>query len=139
MRKVLSLLMFLTLTFAASSQFIYNPAPMAQQMFQGVQFIYTPSANNSTVTNTPAQPAQTYTPAQPQNSTSTYNYESSKRDNLNRVAGETCQSCKGTGKCHACNGTKVAHSFGNSYQCNVCDANGNCPVCHGTGKTAWNR
>lgn len=61
------------------------------------------------------------------------------RNNLNRTVGEDCSSCGGSGKCHACNGTKVASSFGNTYKCTVCDANGNCPVCHGTGKASWNR
>lgn len=67
------------------------------------------------------------------------NRQERNRNNLNRTAGEDCRSCGGSGKCHACNGTKVASSFGNTYKCTVCDANGNCPVCHGTGKTSWNR
>lgn len=66
-------------------------------------------------------------------------YQQRKRDTLNRTVGEDCISCKGTGKCNACNGTKVAHGFGNSYKCNICNENGDCSVCHGTGKTPWNR
>lgn len=136
MRKIIALVMFLSLTLAASAQFIYNPTPppasMAKQMFENVQFIYNPTPNVGVVQSAPA-------PAPVQNANSNQNYQETKRDNLNRGYGETCHSCKGTGKCHACNGTKVAHSFGNSYTCNVCDSQGNCPVCHGTGKTAWNR
>ena len=66
-------------------------------------------------------------------------YEQRKKDILNRTAGEACLTCKGTGKCHACNGTKVAHGFGNSYTCNLCNANGDCPTCNGTKVTPWNR
>ena len=65
--------------------------------------------------------------------------EESRRDVLNRTAGEVCQHCKGTGKCPACNGTKVASGFGNTYKCTVCNENGDCPVCHGTKVTSWNR
>ncbi len=136
MRKIITLFMSLSLTLAASAQFIFNPtpppAPMAKQMFENVQFIYNPTPNVGVVQSAPAS-------APVQKANSNQNYQETKRDNLNRVAGETCQSCKGTGKCHACNGTKVAHSYGNSYTCNVCDSQGNCSVCHGTGKTHWNR
>lgn len=66
-------------------------------------------------------------------------HEAEKRDLLNRTVGEYCQACKGTGKCHACNGTKIASSFGNTYPCNICDKDGNCSACGGTGKTSWNR
>lgn len=66
-------------------------------------------------------------------------YKQRRRETLNRTVGEKCTSCKGTGKCNACNGTKIAHGFGLEYKCTVCDVNGNCPVCHGTGKTSWNR
>lgn len=67
------------------------------------------------------------------------NHEQEKRDILNKTVGENCGACKGSGKCHACNGTKVAHSMGNTYTCTVCDRNGNCGACNGTGKTLWNR
>lgn len=82
------------------------------------------------------------------NTNSTYNsddcgnrvdYKKRKQESLNRTVGEKCTHCKGSGKCPACNGTKVAHSYGNSYKCTVCNVNGACPVCNGTGKTPWNR
>lgn len=65
--------------------------------------------------------------------------EQQRVDNLNRVAGEACLTCKGTGKCPTCNGTKVTHSFGNTYKCNVCNANGDCPSCNGAKVASWNR
>lgn len=132
MRRIISLALFLTLALIASAQFIYNPAPMAQKMFENVQFIYTPTPNVGVIQSVPTQ-------VPVQNNNASYNHETTKRDNLNRVAGEVCPSCHGTGKCHACNGTKVAHGNGLTYTCTVCDSQGNCPVCHGTGKTAWNR
>lgn len=67
------------------------------------------------------------------------NHEQEKRDILNKTVGENCGACKGSGKCRACNGTKVAHSMGNTYTCTACDKNGNCGACNGTGKTLWNR
>lgn len=134
MKKLLTFALLLCVSIAVSAQFIYNPAPMAQKMFENTQFIYTPTNNVGTVQSAPAP-----SPSQTQNSATNNSYENTKRDNLNRTAGELCPSCKGSGKCHACNGTKVAHSYGNAYQCNVCDHNGNCSVCHGTGKAAWNR
>ena len=72
-------------------------------------------------------------------STTMRDHEAEKRDILNQTVGEDCPACKGSGKCSACNGTKVAHSFGNTYECTVCDQYGNCSVCQGTGKTSWNR
>lgn len=66
-------------------------------------------------------------------------YEQRKKDNLNRAVGEACLTCKGTGKCPACNGTKVAGGFGNTYKCTLCNDNGDCPTCHGTKLTSWNR
>lgn len=66
-------------------------------------------------------------------------YNERKRETLNRTYGENCKSCNGTGKCHACNGTKIASGLGNTYKCNICNENGDCPVCNGTGKTSWNR
>lgn len=71
--------------------------------------------------------------------TTTTDYQQRKKDNLNRTVGETCTHCKGSKKCPACNGTKVAQGLGNTYKCNVCNSNGDCPVCDGTGKTSWNR
>lgn len=75
-----------------------------------------------------------------------YNIESSqpslsdrKRDILNTTAGEACLTCKGTGKCPTCNGTKVTHSFYNTYKCTVCNDNGDCPTCNGAKVTSWNR
>ena len=73
------------------------------------------------------------------NNTNSENYNQRKKDILNSTVGENCTHCKGTGKCPTCNGTKVAHSFGNSYRCTVCNSNGDCPVCNGTRKTSWNR
>lgn len=61
-----------------------------------------------------------------------------KNDNLNRGAGEMCLSCHGSGKCSACNGTRVASGLGQTYVCKVC-SDGLCRVCHGTGKNSWNR
>lgn len=58
---------------------------------------------------------------------------------LNQTMGENCLTCKGSGKCPTCNGTKIASGLGNTYKCNVCDVNGNCPSCHGSGKASWNR
>lgn len=66
------------------------------------------------------------------------NLEQEKRDVLNRTVGKDCPACGGNGKCHACKGTKVAHSFGNTYKCEVC-SDGRCGVCEGSGKTPWNR
>ena len=66
-------------------------------------------------------------------------YQQRKRDILNSTVGETCNHCKGTGKCPACNGTKVASGMGLTYECTVCNENGDCPVCHGTKVTSWNR
>lgn len=60
-------------------------------------------------------------------------------ETLNQTVGSKCLTCHGTGKCHACNGTKVASGLGNTYKCTVCDTNGNCPSCHGTGVASWNR
>lgn len=82
---------------------------------------------------------QSYQNVNGSNSQTSTDYQTRKRDILNTTVGENCQSCKGSGKCAACNGTKVANSFGNTYTCNVCDENGKCPVCDGTGKTSWNR
>ena len=65
--------------------------------------------------------------------------EQDRIDVLNRAVGEQCMTCKGTGKCLACNGTKVAHGFGNSYVCTVCDESGVCPTCKGTKVASWNR
>lgn len=62
-----------------------------------------------------------------------------KREILNRVAGEKCLTCKGTGKCHACGGDKIAEGLGNSYYCTVCGDDGLCPSCKGTGLASWNR
>ncbi len=78
-------------------------------------------------------------PTTPSSPTSSDDLNNRRRDNLNRVAGEACLSCKGSGKCPTCNGTKVASSFGNTYKCTVCDDKGNCPTCDGTGKTSWIR
>ena len=73
-------------------------------------------------------------------STTSTDYKQRTKDILNATAGEKCLSCKGSGKCAACNGTKIAHGFGNSsYICNVCNDKGDCPVCDGTGKSSWNR
>lgn len=83
--------------------------------------------------------AQLYQNSSGSGNSTTTDYQQRKRDILNTTVGEACTSCKGTGKCHACNGTKIAHGFGNSYKCNVCNDNGDCSVCHGTGKTSWNR
>lgn len=58
---------------------------------------------------------------------------------LNSTAGEKCGLCKGSGKCHACNGTKIASSFGNTYKCTLCNDKGDCPKCNGTGLASWNR
>lgn len=66
------------------------------------------------------------------------NMKERKQTILNRAGGDKCGYCKGSGKCHACKGTKVASSFGNTYPCNVCN-DGICPQCHGTGTTPWNR
>lgn len=66
-------------------------------------------------------------------------YDQRKKDILNKTVGEDCTYCKGTGKCPACDGTKTAHGFGNSYKCTNCNSNGDCPVCNGTKKTSWNR
>lgn len=66
-------------------------------------------------------------------------YEKRKRDTLNSVAGEYCQSCHGVKKCTACGGTKVVHKLGMTYACTLCNDAGDCPVCHGTGLASWNR
>lgn len=65
--------------------------------------------------------------------------EEQRRDRLNATIGENCMTCKGSGKCHACNGTKVAHGLGLTYACTICNQRGDCDVCKGTGKTSWNR
>ena len=83
--------------------------------------------------------AQAYQNTTSSGSSTTTDYQQRKKETLNRTVGENCLSCKGSGKCSACNGTKVAHGFGNTYKCNVCNEHGDCPVCHGTGKTSWNR
>lgn len=70
---------------------------------------------------------------------STRDYKNDRKETLNRTVGEACLSCKGSGKCHACNGTKIASGFGLTHKCNLCNANGDCPTCGGTGKTSWNR
>jgi|GEM_PF-3352816 LysM domain protein len=60
-------------------------------------------------------------------------------DRLNEYVGEKCMLCKGSKKCHACNGTKIASSFGHDYACTLCNDKGECPQCHGTGLAGWNR
>lgn len=67
------------------------------------------------------------------------NRKERQRQNLNTTVGEKCQLCKGSGKCHACNGTKAASGMGNTYTCNLCNSNGDCPHCNGTGLAFWNR
>lgn len=94
---------------------------------------------NLTLEQFRSEKAQAYQNATSSGGSTTSDYQQRKKDNLNRTVGENCLSCKGSGKCNACNGTKVAHGFGNTYKCNVCNENGDCPVCHGTGKTSWNR
>lgn len=90
---------------------------------------------------TTSAPVNSNTPVSSGSSTNKQprNYEQEKKDVLNKTVGEKCGACKGSGKCRACNGTKVAHSMGNTYTCTVCDKNGNCGACNGTGKTLWNR
>lgn len=83
--------------------------------------------------------APVYTPSNVQSSTPNQNWDERKRDILNSTYGEQCKACHGTGKCHACNGTKVAKSFGNTYRCTICNENGSCSACGGTGLTSWNR
>lgn len=72
-----------------------------------------------------------------------YNSEVASRESpqefLNERIGSICQSCNGTKKCPACNGAKIASSFGNTYVCNVCNETGVCPACEGTGLASWNR
>ena len=65
--------------------------------------------------------------------------EERRKEILNKTIGEHCKSCKGSGKCHACNGTKVAHGLGLTYACTICNQRGDCGACNGTGKTSWNR
>ena len=62
-----------------------------------------------------------------------------RRNNLNSTVGDTCPSCKGSGKCHTCDGTKKASRFGYTYDCNTCNDRGECPTCNRSGKTSWNR
>lgn len=124
----------------------YNPYSAQLQMMYDLQMQQINQAVQQMQQQIFSQP-YIYTPdAYVAPSTPTYNdyptendYTERRRDNLNRGAGEVCGSCHGSGKCKACNGTKVAHGMGNTYTCTVCDANGNCPVCNGTGKTSWNR
>ncbi len=154
MKKILFIcLLIIASASTAKAQWGYNPysaqlqmmtAQQMQQAAQAVQqmqqqmfsqpFIYTPTPNTDACTNVAPPSAPTYN-----NQPTEYNHNERKRDYLNRVVGEYCTSCHGSGKCKACNGTKVAHGMGLTYACNVCDANGNCSVCHGTGKTSWNR
>lgn len=72
-----------------------------------------------------------------------YNYEVASRQTpqefLNERWGSECKSCHGTKKCPACNGSKIASSFGNTYKCEVCNENGDCPACGGSGLASWNR
>ncbi len=67
------------------------------------------------------------------------NRKERQRQILNTVAGEKCSLCKGSGKCHACNGTKIASGMGNSYACTLCNDKGDCPLCNGSGLASWNR
>lgn len=73
------------------------------------------------------------------NNTTIKTHEEKKKNILNTTYGDDCQHCHGTGKCPACNGTKIAHGMGQTYACTTCDEHGNCPVCKGSGKTPWNR
>jgi hypothetical protein len=66
-------------------------------------------------------------------------YKQRQKDVLNQVVGEKCPTCKGTGKCRTCNGTKIYSAFGHTFKCTNCPENGICTVCDGTGKTSWNR
>ena len=58
-------------------------------------------------------------------------------NNTNVKFGEktmSCYICHGTGKCNACNGSKVARGLGQTYHCNVCNDDGTCPKCDGKGE-----
>ncbi len=62
------------------------------------------------------------------------NRQARKNEIYRTTVGENCPLCKGSGKCHACNGTKVASGLGQTYTCTVCGPDGLCPHCHGSGK-----
>lgn len=67
------------------------------------------------------------------------NMQIRKQETLNRTVSDKCMTCKGTGKCHSCNGSKIVSKMGNTYTCTLCPSNGECSVCHGTGLSSWNR
>ncbi len=67
------------------------------------------------------------------------NRKERQRRILNTVVGEKCSLCKGSRKCHACHGSKIASGMGIDRVCTSCNDKGDCPACNGTGLSSWNR
>ena len=142
---------------AAYSSYGYSSGYVAPATYVPYSMLYT-----EPIINTPVLPAPTWNTNVPMGwdtnfgggyyDAGTYDYSGGyesgstqeswgerKRDILNTTIGENCRSCNGSGKCHACNGTKVAQGLGNTYACTICNQRGDCSACNGTGKTSWNR
>lgn len=97
------------------------------QYLEGVNAAYNSNQSSSSYDNTGKTTRKTI------------DYKQRTKDFLNSHVGEYCSVCKGTGKCRACNGTKIASGYGVTYKCTSCPENGICDVCDGTGKASWNR